>query len=178
MIERYILNKEDQYAHITPTNGVEKTDLKENATVFTSKEAKDMLRRAHKKLNGFMMVRLDPPFPLVHGEEPKETVKQVAARKVFSPEIRNDVYERTEGKCALCGKFVRFDQFTVDHIVPLAKGGTNDLENLQCTCKHCNAMKQDLSQTEFEDKMLDIRAYQLKKKGNKELRKKLKKICS
>lgn len=83
-------------------------------------------------------------------------------RKVFSMEMRNNVYEKTKGKCALCGKFVRFDLFTIDHIIPLAKGGTNDIENLQCTCKHCNAMKQDFSEKEFLDKMIKILAYQSK----------------
>ena len=39
-------------------------------------------------------------------------------RKVFSMEMRNNVYEKTKGKCALCGKFVRFDLFTIDHIIP------------------------------------------------------------
>lgn len=177
MNERYILSKDDQYAHITPANGVEKTEIKEDATIFTQKEAKDMLRRAHKKLNGFVMVQVDAPDAGIHAEASGETGKTSGLRKIFSSEIRNEVYARTEGRCALCGKFVRFDQFTVDHIVPLAKGGTNDIENLQCTCKHCNAMKQDLSKEEFLDKMLDIIAYQFGKKGNKRFRKKLKKLC-
>mgnify|MGYP000697774970 FL=1 len=38
MSERYILNKADKYAYITPTNVVEKTEQKEQATVFTSQE--------------------------------------------------------------------------------------------------------------------------------------------
>ena len=58
MSERYILNKADKYAYITPTNVVEKTEQKEQATVFTSQEATAMLKRAHKKLNGFTMIPL------------------------------------------------------------------------------------------------------------------------
>ena len=49
MSERYILNKADKYAYITPTNVVEKTEQKEQATVFTSQEATAMLKRAHKR---------------------------------------------------------------------------------------------------------------------------------
>lgn len=30
---------------------------------------------------------------------------------------------------------------TVDHVVPLARGGTNDLANLQVLCKRCNSAK-------------------------------------
>ena len=174
MSERYILNKADKYAYITPTNVVEKTEQKEQATVFTSQEATAMLKRAHKKLNGFTMIPLVNSF-LSPAEEPEG--KNGISRKGFSAEIRNDVYERTQGKCALCGKFVRFDQFTIDHIIPLAKGGTNDRNNLQCTCKRCNAMKQDYSQDEFIDRMIDILAYQMKKNGKKKYRKRLKKCC-
>ena len=174
MSERYILNKADKYAYITPTNVVEKTEQKEQATVFTSQEATAMLKRAHKKLNGFTMIPLVDSL-LDPANEPEG--KNDISRKGFSAEIRNDVYERTQGKCALCGKFVRFDQFTIDHIIPLAKGGTNDRNNLQCTCKRCNAMKQDFSQDEFIDRMIDILAYQMKKNGKKKYRKRLKKCC-
>lgn len=174
MSERYILNKADKYAYITPTNVVEKTEQKEQATVFTSQEATAMLKRAHKKLNGFTMIPLVNSL-LNPANEPEG--KNGISRKGFSAEIRNDVYERTQGKCALCGKFVRFDQFTIDHIIPLAKGGTNDRNNLQCTCKRCNAMKQDFSQDEFIDRMIDILAYQMKKNGKKKYRKRLKKCC-
>ena len=174
MSERYILNKADKYAYITPTNVVEKTEQKEQATVFTSQEATAMLKRAHKKLNGFTMIPLVNSL-LNPANEPEG--KNGISRKGFSAEIRNDVYERTQGKCVLCGKFVRFDQFTIDHIIPLAKGGTNDRNNLQCTCKRCNAMKQDFSQDEFIDRMIDILAYQMKKNGKKKYRKRLKKCC-
>lgn len=40
-------------------------------------------------------------------------------------------------------------QFTVDHIVPLAHGGTDDRENLALACFHCNRRKS--SKTEIFD---------------------------
>lgn len=42
------------------------------------------------------------------------------------------------GICPACGKPCRP---TVDHIVPLSKGGTNDISNLQPLCKSCNCRK-------------------------------------
>lgn len=42
-------------------------------------------------------------------------------------------------RCVRCGNHAD----TADHIVPLAKGGTNDLRNLQPMCKSCNSAKQD-----------------------------------
>lgn len=86
------------------------------------------------------------------------------------------MYERTHGKCAICGKFVRFDQFTIDHIIPLAKGGMNESDNLQCTCRCYNAMKQDFSKEEFMEKMIGILDYQMKKE-NRKYRKRVKNCC-
>jgi 5-methylcytosine-specific restriction endonuclease McrA len=45
---------------------------------------------------------------------------------------------RQKGKCACCGKKRKL---AVDHIVPLAKGGSNWPNNLQLLCTPCNASK-------------------------------------
>jgi len=48
-----------------------------------------------------------------------------------------------ENKCKNCGR--QFDQkyLHIDHIIPLAKGGTNDITNLQILCVECNLKKKD-----------------------------------
>lgn len=46
-----------------------------------------------------------------------------------------------KGRCAYCGK--RPSQLTIDHVVPLAKGGTHTPENLVPACKACNSAKRD-----------------------------------
>ena len=35
------------------------------------------------------------------------------------------------------------DFATIDHIVPLSKGGTDKIENMQAACARCNAEKGD-----------------------------------
>lgn len=45
------------------------------------------------------------------------------------------------GRCAWCGAT---KSLTVDHIVPLAAGGSNRLNNLQCLCRNCNLAKGDM----------------------------------
>lgn len=42
--------------------------------------------------------------------------------------------------CLRCHAATRL---TVDHIVPISRGGTNDIGNLQPLCRHCNAAKSD-----------------------------------
>jgi 5-methylcytosine-specific restriction endonuclease McrA len=50
--------------------------------------------------------------------------------------IRTRVLAR--GECAHCGSA---DDLSVDHIVPVSKGGSNGESNLQCLCLVCNMRK-------------------------------------
>ena len=54
------------------------------------------------------------------------------------------VTARDRGRCALCGSGITLELEAsphIDHIVALAKGGTNDLCNLQLLCDVCNRKK-------------------------------------
>ena len=44
-------------------------------------------------------------------------------------------------KCKGCGKWFPKSQITVDHRIPIRKGGTHDLWNLQPMCDYCNKHK-------------------------------------
>lgn len=45
-------------------------------------------------------------------------------------------------KCAICGeRFRNDDEKHIDHIIPIAQGGTNDLANLAMTHARCNMTK-------------------------------------
>ena len=58
-------------------------------------------------------------------------------------------YEKFKGKCQICkcntvmAKEYRVDMATVDHIVPLSKGGLHVEENVQLACIACNSQKSD-----------------------------------
>ena len=58
MNEKYILSKGDKYACLTFTNRVTKTELLEEATVFSEQEAQSILRRASRKLKGVIIVQV------------------------------------------------------------------------------------------------------------------------
>lgn len=48
-------------------------------------------------------------------------------------------------RCAICGKKITsLDDLTVDHIIPLARGGRNVIENCQLAHKKCNEAKNDI----------------------------------
>jgi 5-methylcytosine-specific restriction endonuclease McrA len=49
-----------------------------------------------------------------------------------------EVFSRDEHVCRYCGST---DNLEIDHIIPLALGGSNDPDNLQILCKKCNRKK-------------------------------------
>ena len=53
--------------------------------------------------------------------------------------IRSAVLQRDGYLCAYCNR----EADTVDHIVPKAKGGTDEITNLVSACLECNGRKQD-----------------------------------
>lgn len=56
---------------------------------------------------------------------------------------RYDVLKRDKFQCVLCGASGSEANLEVDHIVPVSRGGTNDMKNLRCLCFKCNRGKQD-----------------------------------
>jgi len=59
-------------------------------------------------------------------------------------EKRHAIYLRDGYKCLYCNKNlidVHVQQRTLDHVIPLSKGGTNDPSNLVTCCKLCNNKK-------------------------------------
>lgn len=63
----------------------------------------------------------------------------------------NELIDRDHGVCCLC--FIPIDQQadltkdgaapTIDHIVPVSKGGTHTWSNVQLACRRCNSLKSD-----------------------------------
>lgn len=56
----------------------------------------------------------------------------------FTSDEWNALVESCEGRCLACGSD---ENLTPDHVVPLSKGGSNWIENIQPLCRSCNAKK-------------------------------------
>ena len=84
-------------------------------------------------------------------------------------EVRELIYNTSKGKCALCGKRITYDKMTLDHIVPLAMNGADDVSNLQCTCEACNLFKGSVLPDDFMERITEIFMYQMDKKQSKRL---------
>jgi 5-methylcytosine-specific restriction endonuclease McrA len=61
----------------------------------------------------------------------------------ISVRMRTFIFERDDFTCRRCGHKAPDVKLVVDHIVPVAKGGTGHAGNLQTLCRDCNAGKTD-----------------------------------
>ena len=68
-------------------------------------------------------------------------MQQKTPRITIPPEVRKYVFERDHNSCQSCGQTNQQTELTIDHIIPLARGGSHDLSNLQTLCHYCNAKK-------------------------------------
>ena len=121
--------------------------------------------KAHSKCAGYYYIdtSLDPT---IYQDSDTGKIK----RKNFSANDRKIIYRKTNGCCYLCGEFVDFDSFEIEHQIPLAKGGTNDLSNLYCSCHICNTMKNSIYPQELMEKITQIFMYQMERRNSHNLK--------
>lgn len=62
-------------------------------------------------------------------------------RKTISKSVRFEVFKRDSFKCQYCGASAPDAILEVDHIIPVADGGDNDMMNLITSCRDCNRGK-------------------------------------
>lgn len=62
-------------------------------------------------------------------------------RKKLTKAQRLRVYNMYGGRCAYCGRPIRYEDMQVDHMVPLYNGGADNEENYVPACRMCNHYK-------------------------------------
>ena len=61
--------------------------------------------------------------------------------RVFSNAIKQTVYEKQSGICAICREGFAINEMEADHIKPWSEGGKTNEENCQMLCRRCNREK-------------------------------------
>ena len=69
----------------------------------------------------------------------------MSGRRQIPENIQNQVRQRAHCLCEYChaSEQWQYVEFTIEHIIPLTKSGTNDIDNLALACFHCNRKKSD-----------------------------------
>ncbi len=75
---------------------------------------------------------LDEAWDLHKSRRPKRDV---------SLGLRFKIFKQCDYSCQICGATSKDGRLEVDHIVPVAKGGTNEPDNLWILCFDCNRGK-------------------------------------
>lgn len=55
--------------------------------------------------------------------------------------FKHEVFKRDGYRCLECGATNKKCKLEIDHILPVAQGGTDELSNLQTLCEECNKAK-------------------------------------
>jgi 5-methylcytosine-specific restriction endonuclease McrA len=69
---------------------------------------------------------------------------QIAREREKARKLRKSQWWRdrlNQGLCHYCGRKFAAGQLTMDHIVPLARGGLSTHGNIVASCKECNTKK-------------------------------------
>lgn len=61
----------------------------------------------------------------------------------------------SSGTCYYCDEAVGFKNLTMDHVIPLSRGGSSSKDNLVPCCKECNIKKSNYLPVEWKE-YLDI----------------------
>ena len=78
---------------------------------------------------------------------------EIRRERARARELRAGAWWRrrlAQGRCGYCGRPTSPRELTMDHRVPLVRGGRSTRSNLVPACKACNSAKQYLLPTEWE----------------------------
>jgi hypothetical protein len=82
------------------------------------------------------------PTPASNGEAPVRVGVSPrvggAVRESISERVRHEVWRRDQGRCVDCGSRERLEY---DHIIPISRGGSNTVRNIELRCETCNRRK-------------------------------------
>lgn len=79
----------------------------------------------------------------------KRRAAKTAAGGFFTVAQIRALYARQVGKCVYCSEPRPLNQMEADHIVPVSRGGSSWIENIQLLCIHCNRSKNCKTHEEF-----------------------------
>ena len=133
-------------------------------------------KRYVKKLINIHLLLSHPDGSLV--TNPAVDVEMINIQKVrnISKSLRFDVFQRDNHTCQYCGHKSPDVELEIDHLVPVAEGGTDDFENLVISCRDCNSGKSDkliefltegYSREEWREELRNQRIHRLEEKREK-----------
>lgn len=109
-----------------------------------------IMRKTVRTLKKLIFVFLDSYLDFIRGIRQRR-------KPHFSDELRLRLVSKGEGRCAYCDVALyirgRKRNLSIDHMIPVVLGGTDDESNLQAVCKECNCLKDEHTDSEFRERI-------------------------
>lgn len=86
--------------------------------------------------------------------------EQIKREKARARELRSSQWwkrKRSSGICYYCGRKFKAEELTMDHLIPIARGGRSKAGNVVPACKECNTKKKYLLPTEWEEYLASLK---------------------
>lgn len=102
---------------------------------------------------------MPPPLDLPEWFEPADE-EHVRREKNKARELRRSQWWKNicgRGRCQYCGEKVPPRELTMDHVVPIVRGGLTRRGNVVPCCKRCNEQKKYLLPVEWQDYLQHLR---------------------
>lgn len=84
----------------------------------------------------------------------------LAREKARARELKNSSWWKNRistGECYYCGRKYSPSELTMDHKIPLARGGVSEKINIVPACKECNNKKKYMLPVEWDEYMAKIK---------------------
>jgi 5-methylcytosine-specific restriction endonuclease McrA len=69
---------------------------------------------------------------------------------------RGNIYLRDQNRCQYCGRRFPSSELSLDHVVPVSRGGKSHWENVVCACLPCNVKKGNKLLTECHMQLIRL----------------------
>jgi len=88
----------------------------------------------------------------------RESAKHYGIVSTLTAEEWEHIVKSHNYNCYLCGNKLTLESkhentLSLDHIIPLSRGGPNNKDNVAPVCLYCNSAKRNLTFEEFKDKV-------------------------
>jgi len=144
-------HRERERARAAIRNANEQVKERKRLWTRANRERLNALSREYKRANAEKVREAKAEYyrrnpHIARLEAHRRRARQSKAEGAFTYEDVQRIFKAQNGRCACCRSKAGL---TIDHIVPLAKGGTNWPANLQGLCLSCNTAKQARDPIEF-----------------------------
>lgn len=141
-------------------------DIKKARVFSTPEEAYSHMESVLDYIDRDLRVVIDDKFRHAKQMGKTTTVKKPtsdtfsgmdSSERVLIPKaIKEEVYRKSGGTCEICGKPISRFQYSIDHIIPLSRGGTNNIDNLRAVHPSCNKLKGNFTDTEMKKVVTNV----------------------